>query len=122
MGRMSDMPVGEEAAEIRRFWEALSLPGLVDVHTHFMPERVLHKVWEYFDGLGPLTGGMEWPITYRHEEAERALLFLEAACRGHVATPELAEGVGRFLDRAANDRRLRFDPERVAHVLRISAR
>ena len=45
-----------------------------------------------------------------HEEAEQALLFLEVACRGHVATPELAEGVGRFLDRAANDRRLRFDP------------
>jgi tetratricopeptide (TPR) repeat protein len=45
-----------------------------------------------------------------HEEAERALLFLEAACRRHVATPELAEGVGRFLDRAANDRRLRFEP------------
>lgn len=48
-----------------------------------------------------------------HEEAERALLFLEAACRGHVATPEIAEGVGRFLDRAANDRRLRFDPDRL---------
>lgn len=45
-----------------------------------------------------------------HEEAEQALLFLEVACRGHVATPELAEGVGRFLDRAANDRHLRFDP------------
>jgi tetratricopeptide (TPR) repeat protein len=44
-----------------------------------------------------------------HEEAERALLFLEVACRGHVATPELAEGVGRFLDRAANDRGLRFE-------------
>jgi hypothetical protein len=28
-----------------------------------------------------------------------------------VATPELAELVGRFLDRAAHDRRLRFDPE-----------
>lgn len=45
-----------------------------------------------------------------HEEAERALQFLESACRGHVATPELAERIGRFLDRAANDRRLRFDP------------
>ena len=46
-----------------------------------------------------------------HEEAERALQFLEIACRGRVATPELAERVGRFLDRAAHDRRLRFDPE-----------
>jgi len=48
-----------------------------------------------------------------HEEAERALRFLEIACRGQVATPELAEGVGRFLDRAENDRRLRFDPTRL---------
>ncbi len=24
-----------------------------------MPERVLHKVWGYFDSLGPLTGGLE---------------------------------------------------------------
>ncbi|WP_086800641.1 amidohydrolase family protein [Streptomyces caniscabiei] len=85
MGPMSDMPVGAEAAEIRRFWEALSLPGLVDVHTHFMPERVLRKVWEYFDGLGPLTGGREWPITYRHEEARRAALLREFGVRAFTA-------------------------------------
>ncbi|MFE0463591.1 amidohydrolase family protein [Kitasatospora sp. NPDC058965] len=60
-----------EAAEVRRFWGGLGLPGLVDVHTHFMPERVLDKVWAYFDALGPLTGGLEWPIGYRHQEEER---------------------------------------------------
>ncbi len=48
-----------------------------------------------------------------HEEAERALRFLEIACRGQVATPELAEGISRFLDHAENDRRLRFDPTRL---------
>ncbi|MFF5497473.1 amidohydrolase family protein [Streptomyces aquilus] len=61
-----------EAAEVRRFWEGLGLPGLVDVHTHFMPERVLDKVWAYFDAQGDLTGGREWPITYRRRETERA--------------------------------------------------
>jgi hypothetical protein len=65
----------DEAAEVRRFWQRLGLPGLVDVHTHFMPERVLRKVWQYFDSLGPLTGGMEWPITYRTEEAERVAVI-----------------------------------------------
>lgn len=40
--------VGAEAAEVRGFWRRLGLPGLVDVHTHFMPERVLSKVWGYF--------------------------------------------------------------------------
>ncbi|MET9305590.1 amidohydrolase family protein [Streptomyces cellulosae] len=64
-----------ETADVRRFWQHLGLPGLIDVHTHFMPERVLHKVWAYFDALGPLTGGIEWPITYRAEEAERAALL-----------------------------------------------
>ena len=62
---------GADMEDVRRFWERLGLPGLVDVHTHFMPERVLRKVWDYFDALGPLTGGVEWPITYRAEESER---------------------------------------------------
>ena len=65
----------DEAREVRRFWEGLGLPGLVDVHTHFMPERVLKEVWEYFDALGSLTGGVEWPITYRAEERERVGLL-----------------------------------------------
>ncbi|MBQ0827853.1 amidohydrolase [Streptomyces sp. RG38] len=65
----------DEVRQVRGFWEGLGLPGLVDVHTHFMPERVLRKVWRYFDALGPLTGGVEWPITYRHEEDERTALL-----------------------------------------------
>jgi predicted TIM-barrel fold metal-dependent hydrolase len=65
----------EETDEVRRFWGGLGLPGLIDVHTHFMPERVLHKVWDYFDANGPLIGGLEWPITYRRQEAERARLL-----------------------------------------------
>ncbi|MFF3916656.1 amidohydrolase family protein [Streptomyces sp. NPDC001852] len=74
-----------EADEVRRFWGRLGLPGLIDVHTHFMPERVLHKVWEYFDANGPLIGGLEWPITYRREEAERASLLREFGVRAFTA-------------------------------------
>ncbi|WP_373682293.1 MULTISPECIES: amidohydrolase family protein [Streptomyces] len=66
-----------EAAEVQEFWRRLGLPGLVDVHTHFMPERVLRKVWDYFDGLGPLTGRVEWPITYRADEDERLAMIRE---------------------------------------------
>ncbi|MFB8773901.1 amidohydrolase family protein [Streptomyces broussonetiae] len=75
----------EEADEVRRFWTRLGLPGLVDVHTHFMPERVLRKVWDYFDGLGPLTGGIEWPITYRAEEDQRAALLRDFGVRAFTA-------------------------------------
>jgi hypothetical protein len=61
--------VGERDT-VRAFWQELGLPGLIDVHTHFMPDRVLAKVWEYFDSAGPLVG-RRWPITYRAGEDER---------------------------------------------------
>ncbi|MFG2652741.1 amidohydrolase family protein [Streptomyces sp. NPDC048436] len=66
----------DESLSVRRFWERLSLPGLIDVHTHFMPERVLKKVWEYFDAAGPLTG-MTWPIAYRRDEEQRLAVLRE---------------------------------------------
>ncbi|MGW0772890.1 amidohydrolase family protein [Streptomyces sp. NPDC002835] len=75
---------GSRAAEVREFWQRLGLPGLVDVHTHFMPEQVLKKVWAYFDAVGPLTG-MEWPITYRHEEEERVALLREFGVRAFTS-------------------------------------
>lgn len=74
-----------EAGAVRGFWERLGLPGLVDVHTHFMPERVLRKVWQYFDGLGPLTGGIEWPIAYREEEEQRLARLREFGVRAFTA-------------------------------------
>jgi len=43
---------------------------LVDLHVHFMPPRVMDKVWAYFDAVGPLTG-VTWPIAYRGSEQER---------------------------------------------------
>ena len=49
---------------------SLGLPGIIDVHTHFMPKRVLDKVWAYFDRVGPLIG-RPWPVAYRTDETER---------------------------------------------------
>jgi uncharacterized protein len=57
-------------AEVPAFWQALGLPGLVDVHTHFMPQRLLDAVWAYFDRAGPLVG-RPWPIRYRDSEDAR---------------------------------------------------
>ncbi len=59
-----------EAAEVRQIWSALGLPGIIDVHTHFMPKSVLDKVWRYFDSAGPLVG-RQWPIVYRASETRR---------------------------------------------------
>lgn len=60
----------DEADAVRRIWSGLRLPGMIDVHTHFMPKSVLDKVWNYFDTAGPLVG-RRWPISYRTTEAQR---------------------------------------------------
>ncbi|HEX5142855.1 MAG TPA: amidohydrolase family protein [Mycobacterium sp.] len=60
----------DDVQQVRRIWETLGLPGLIDIHTHFMPKPVMDKVWKYFDSQGPLVG-RHWPITYRADEAQR---------------------------------------------------
>jgi hypothetical protein len=57
-------------AGVPAFWRALGLPGLVDLHVHFMPKNVMDKVWSYFDAVGPLVG-VDWPIAYRTVEQDR---------------------------------------------------
>ena len=51
----------------RGFRRRTGLDRLVDVHTHFMPDRLLAAVWAYFDAGGPLLG-RPWPIRYREQE------------------------------------------------------
>ncbi|MDN5796480.1 MAG: amidohydrolase [Intrasporangium sp.] len=64
------MHTDPEATAVRELTRRLGLPGVVDVHTHFMPKPVMDKVWGYFDAAGPLVG-REWPIAYRQDEDER---------------------------------------------------
>lgn len=56
--------------ELPGFLAELGIPGLFDVHVHFMAPEILAKVWAYFDGVGPLIG-RPWPITYRGTDDER---------------------------------------------------
>jgi predicted TIM-barrel fold metal-dependent hydrolase len=98
------MALDGEAGEVRRFWGGLGLPGMIDVHTHFMPERVLHKVWDYFDAVGSLTGGLKWPITYRKQEAERTGLLREFGVRAFTAMVYPHKpGMARWLNEWAAD-------------------
>lgn len=63
--------VGEAATvDLPALLADLGLPGLADIHVHFLPERVLRKVWAVFDNA-ELHYGQPWPITYRHGEHER---------------------------------------------------
>ena len=57
-------------AEVAAWVAGLGLPGLVDIHVHFMPDSVLRKVWAYFDRVRE-QHGLEWPIQYRLPEQDR---------------------------------------------------
>ena len=74
----------DEGAEVRQIWSALDLPGVIDVHTHFMPKSVMDKVWQYFDTAGPLVG-REWPIAYRTAESERLETLRQFGVHGFTA-------------------------------------
>ncbi|MBS4728340.1 amidohydrolase [Mycobacterium sp. SM1] len=74
----------DETLAVRQVWSALGLPGLIDVHTHFMPQSVLDKVWNYFDSAGPLVG-RRWPITYRTNELRRIQILRRFGVRGFTA-------------------------------------
>ncbi|WP_237405346.1 amidohydrolase family protein [Actinacidiphila reveromycinica] len=75
----------------------------MDVHTHFMPQRVLAKVWAYFDAAGPLVG-RPWPITYRWEERRRVELLRGFGVRAFTSMlyPHKA-GMARWLNDWAAD-------------------
>jgi uncharacterized protein len=60
----------EDDAAIPAFCQALGVPGLADIHTHFLPPRMLRRVWEYFEAAGPLLG-TSWPIRYKGSDSER---------------------------------------------------
>ncbi|GAA4871116.1 amidohydrolase family protein [Pseudonocardia benzenivorans] len=61
-------------ADVTRFVADLGLPGLVDAHTHFLPERVMTKVWAHF-ARGEEYYGRPWPIHYQLPEDERLAIL-----------------------------------------------
>jgi hypothetical protein len=70
-------------ADVPRFWGGLGLPGLIDVHVHFYPERMLRKVWRYFDDARRY--GIEWPITYRWPDEARVAHLRAMGVRAYSA-------------------------------------
>ena len=64
------MELTSEVARVAAFRDRAGLASLIDVHTHFMPDRLLAAVRAYFDAAGPLIG-RPWPIVYRQDEADR---------------------------------------------------
>jgi len=73
-------PVALHDEGVPALWSSLGLPGLIDLHVHFMPQQVLAKVWAYFDAAGPLLG-RPWPIHYRDGQDERLARLRELGVR-----------------------------------------
>ncbi|MFD3747813.1 amidohydrolase family protein [Nocardia sp. NPDC058633] len=97
----------DTVAYLADFRTRYDLPAIVDVHTHFMPDQVMRKVWAYFDAAGPLTG-RAWPITYRDDEQVRLKTLRDFGIRAFTSLvyphkPEMAawlnDWTAEFADR-----------------------
>jgi predicted TIM-barrel fold metal-dependent hydrolase len=74
-------------ADVPRYWRELGLPGLVDVHVHFLPDRVQAKVWDYFGRARDNYGTASWPITYRLPVEERLAVLERLGVRAFSTLP-----------------------------------
>jgi len=85
-------------ADVPAYVAALGLPGLADVHVHFLPEAMQRKVWDYFDAAADHYG-RPWPITYRAGVPERLVTLRTLGLR---AVPALSyahrPGMARWLN------------------------
>ena len=73
-------------AEVPGWWQRLGIPGLYDVHVHFLPPNIMAKVWEQFDTAGPLIG-RPWPVAYRGTDEERVAQLRDLGVRRFTALP-----------------------------------
>jgi predicted TIM-barrel fold metal-dependent hydrolase len=80
------------------FAHDLGLPGLFDVHTHFLPPRVMAKVRREFDSAGPLIGSV-WPLEYRGTDDELVATLRGFGVRRFSALPYAHRpGMAEFLN------------------------
>jgi predicted TIM-barrel fold metal-dependent hydrolase len=68
------------------FAAELGIPGLFDIHTHFLPPRVMAKVRHQFDSAGPLIGSA-WPLAYRGPDEELVATLRGFGVRRFSALP-----------------------------------
>ena len=71
-------------ADVPRYLAELGIPGLVDVHVHFMPERVQAAVWAYF-AQAETHYGAPWPVTYPGTVDERSAQLAQLGVRAFSA-------------------------------------
>jgi predicted TIM-barrel fold metal-dependent hydrolase len=73
-------------ADVPRYWRELGLPGLVDVHVHFLPDPVQAKVWQYF-AEAQTHYGAGWPVAYELPVDERLAVLSRLGVRAFPTLP-----------------------------------
>lgn len=90
-------------ADVPAWWQTLGIPGLFDVHTHFLPEPVQRKVFAQFDQAGPKIG-RPWPIRYRGSHEERVGQLRALGVRRFSSLPYAHRpGIATYLNDWARD-------------------
>jgi predicted TIM-barrel fold metal-dependent hydrolase len=133
VGEVAQQPSrNHDVPDVRRFWESLGLPGVFDVHVHFLPPSIQRAVYAVFDAAGPKIG-REWPIRYRQSVEERVDLLRAMGVRRFSTLPYAHKpGVATYLnDWAAGFKRdvpeslwsatFYPEPEAAAYVERLVA-
>lgn len=95
--------------DVPAFWSNLGLTGLVDVHVHVMPQRVLDKVWAFFDTHAE-RDGTEWPIAYRWPQEQRLAHLRAMGVRAfptllYAHKPQMAQSLNDWARDLARDER-----------------
>ncbi|EON24900.1 amidohydrolase 2 [Nocardioides sp. CF8] len=91
---------GSDALAVREWWTRLGLPGLIDIHTHFLPPQVMAKVRAQFDAAGPLIG-RPWPLHYRDTdealvETLRSFGITRFSALSYAHKPDMADWLNEW--------------------------
>ncbi|HEY8739944.1 MAG TPA: amidohydrolase family protein [Candidatus Dormibacteraeota bacterium] len=95
---MSDAPdaAPRTDADVAAWAAGLGIPGIFDIHVHFMPDRMQQAVWRHFDSLP-----RAWGIRYRTDDETRLKTLESLGVRRHTALayahkPDMATWLNDF--------------------------
>ena len=76
----TDAPRPLDDADVASWARDLGLPGIFDIHVHFMPNAMQQAVWRHFDSLP-----RAWGIRYRSDDATRLQTLSDLGVLHHTA-------------------------------------
>lgn len=85
-----------EDSDVAAWAKDLGVPGICDIHVHFMPDRIQQAVWRHFDNLP-----VSWGIRYRTDDETRlktleSLGVLHHTALAYAHRPDMATWLNDF--------------------------